>query len=67
MKHVTELTDEQVSEYNEQGWIVLPSVFSHKEIMVLERTSYDVLKRPVPEVAREADGPPHVCWGNASF
>ena len=67
MKHVTELTDEQVSEYKEQGWIVLPSVFSRKEINVLEKTSYDVLKRPGPEVAREADGTPHVCWGMHLF
>ena len=44
MKQLRELTDEQVSEYKEQGWIVLPGVFSHKEIMVLERTSYNVLK-----------------------
>ena len=58
MKQVTALTDEQISEYKEQGWIVLPSVFSRKEINVLEKTSYDVLKRPGPEVAREADGTP---------
>ena len=67
MKRVTELTDKQVIEYKEQGWIVLPSVFSHKEIMVLERTSYDVLERPGPEVAREADGTPTCLLGNASF
>ena len=58
MKQVTALTDEQIREYKEQGCIVLPSVFSRKEINVLEKTSYDVLKRPGPEVAREADGTP---------
>ena len=67
MKQVTALTDEQIREYKEQGWIVLPSVFSRKEINVLEKTSYDVLKRPGPEVAREADGTPHVCWGMHLF
>ena len=67
MKQVTALTDEQIREYKEQGWIVLPSVFSPKEINVLEKTSYDVLKRPGPEVAREADGTPHVCWGMHLF
>ena len=67
MKQVTALTDEQICEYKEQGWIVLPSVFSRKEINVLEKTSYDVLKRPGPEVAREDDGTPHVCWGMHLF
>ena len=69
MKQVTALTDEQIREYKEQGWIVLPSVFSRKEINVLEKTSYDVLKRPGPEVAREADGTrdPACLLGNASF
>tara|TARA_B100000886_G_C20276006_1_gene429070 strand:+ start:237 stop:437 length:201 start_codon:yes stop_codon:yes gene_type:complete len=37
--------------------------FSPKKITVLERTSYDILKRLGPEVAREADGTHHVCWG----
>tara|TARA_B100000989_G_scaffold122425_1_gene90408 strand:+ start:430 stop:630 length:201 start_codon:yes stop_codon:yes gene_type:complete len=37
--------------------------FSPKKITVLERTSHDILKRPGPEVAREADGTHHVCWG----
>ena len=31
MKQVTALTDERVREYKEQGWIVLPSVFSVKK------------------------------------
>ena len=35
-----------------------PQCFFPKEINVLEKTSYDVLKRSGPEVAREADGTP---------
>ena len=67
MTAVMGLTDEQVAEYKEQGWVVLPSVFSREEISVLERTSEEVLKRLGPEVAREADGSPHVCWGMHLF
>ncbi|MED5227049.1 MAG: proline hydroxylase, partial [Pseudomonadota bacterium] len=67
MTTVMGLTDEQVTEYKEQGWVVLPSVFSREELSVLERTSEEVLKRPGPEVAREADGSPHVCWGMHLF
>ena len=52
MTTVMGLTDEQVTEYKEQGWVVLPSVFSREELSVLERTSEEVLKRPGPEVAR---------------
>ena len=39
MKQVTVLTDEQIREYKEQGWIVLPSVFSRKEINVLNKSN----------------------------
>ena len=39
MKEVIAITDERVREYKEQGWIVLPSVFSRKEINILEKTS----------------------------
>ena len=67
MTAVMGLTDEQVAEYKEQGWVVLPSVFSREEISILERTSEEVLKRLGPEVAREADGSPHVCWGMHLF
>ena len=67
MKQMTELTDEQVDEYKEQGRIVLPIVFSHKKITSLERTSYDVLKRAGPEIASEANGTPHVRWGMHRF
>ena len=63
MKQMTELTDAQINEYKEQGWIGLPSVFPLNKINVLERTSYDILKRLGLEVAREADGTHHVCWG----
>ena len=52
MTTVMGLTDEQVTEYKEQGWVVLPSVFSREELSVLERTSEEVLKRPGPEVER---------------
>ena len=58
MKQVTALTDEQIREYKEQGWIVLPSVFSRKEINVLEKTSYDVLKRPGQRLLEKLMGPP---------
>ena len=61
------LTEQQVIEYQNKGWLVLPNVFSKEEIAVLEKTSLKVLNRPGPEVAREEDGSPHVCWGMHLF
>lgn len=61
------LTDEQVTEYRDKGWTLLPEVFSAEERAVMEAAAFDVLERPGPEVARETDGSPHVCWGMHLF
>jgi ectoine hydroxylase len=61
------LTDEQVAEYWDKGWTLLPNVFSAEECVVMENAAFDVLERPGPEVARETDGSPHVCWGMHLF
>lgn len=50
-----------------KGWIVAPGVFDHDECAVLESAALEVLERPGPEVAREADGSPHVSWGMHLF
>ena len=62
-----DLTEKQISEYDENGWILLPELFSKSEISVLEAAAMDVLRRPGPEVAREPNGDPHVCWGMHLF
>lgn len=61
------LTDETVATYQERGWVVLPEVFSAAELSVLQTAALQVLERPGPEVGREADGSPHVCWGMHLF
>lgn len=61
------LTSAQVSAYRETGWVVIPQAFSTAEVDVLETAALDVLERPGPEVGREADGSPHVCWGMHLF
>ena len=53
--------------YQERGWAVVPDVFSAAEVAVLERAALEVMERPGPEVGREADGSPHVCWGMHLF
>ena len=61
------LNDEQVTEYREKGWTVVPEVFADAECQVLESAAFQVLERPGPEVSREDDGSPHVCWGMHLF
>ena len=62
-----ELTEKQISEQDENGWIHLPELFSKGEISTLEAAAIDVLQRRGPEVARESNGDPHVCWGMHLF
>jgi len=61
------LDNRQIAEYRERGWIVLPDAFSSDEVAVLEAAALEVMERPGPEVGREADGSPHVCWGMHLF
>lgn len=61
------LRDEQVEQYRKRGWIVLDDVFDQTEIDVLTQGALSVVERPGPEVGREADGSPHVCWGMHQF
>ena len=61
------LSDETVAAYQNRGWVVLPDVFSAAELTVLQTAALQVLERPGPEVGREADGSPHVCWGMHLF
>lgn len=63
----TRLDDATVHTYHEQGWVVLPDAFSSAEIETLQTSALHVLQRPGPEVGREADGSPHVCWGMHLF
>lgn len=61
------LSSAEVDEYNERGWVVIDDAFSASEVSVLEAAALKVLERPGPEVGREADGAPHVCWGMHLF
>ncbi len=62
-----DLHQEQIDEYRTRGWTVLPDVFGADEVGVLTTAALEVMDRPGPEVGREADGSPHVCWGMHLF
>jgi ectoine hydroxylase len=61
------LSAEQVADYRDRGWVVLTDVFDRDEVQVLVDAALEVMQRPGPEVGREADGSPHVCWGMHLF
>lgn len=64
---MTTLDDRQIDEFRDRGWIVLPDVFDPAEVDLLAAAALEVMERPGPEVGREADGSPHVCWGMHLF
>ncbi len=61
------LNETQVTEYRSRGWTVVPGVFTACEVNALSTAALEVLERVGPEVARESDGSPHVCWGMHLF
>ena len=61
------VTAAQQQEYEEKGWVVLPSVFDAGQIAVLEEAALEVLERPGPEVGRETGGRPTIMWGAHLF
>lgn len=64
---MTTLDDASVSEFRDRGWTLVSDAFSATEVGVLEAAAQNVMERPGPEVGREADGSPHVCWGMHLF
>jgi ectoine hydroxylase len=64
---MTTLDESQIAAYGDKGWIVIDDAFSADEVAVLEAAALSVMERPGPEVGREADGSPHVCWGMHLF
>jgi ectoine hydroxylase len=62
-----ELTAEQETEFRDRGWVVVDGVFDRAEVEVMTDAALEVMGRPGPEVGREADGSPHVCWGMHLF
>lgn len=61
------LSDQQVDEFDRKGWVMLPGILLPEECVVLTEAAFAVLERSGPEVARENDGSPHVCWGAHLF
>ena len=50
------LTSEQLTEFDREGWLFLPEVFSQQEIDVLTGEAQKIFAMRRPEVWREKDG-----------
>ena len=51
-----ELSKEQIQQFNEEGYIFLPSCFSKDEITVLNKAAAKIYKSDREEVWRESSG-----------
>ncbi|SLN73053.1 phytanoyl-CoA dioxygenase family protein [Oceanibacterium hippocampi] len=57
------LTEEQIAEYRDKGYVLVPGVLSAPELEVLDAAVKDLGRHDGPEVMREKDGKPHVVYG----
>ncbi len=57
------LDPDGIAAFERQGYVTMPEMLAPAEVAVLEAAAQTVLGRTGPEVAREADGAPHVVYG----
>lgn len=57
------LTQAQIDEYNDKGYVLLPALLKPDELAVLDSATQDVIAGEGPQVMREKDGKPHVVYG----
>lgn len=58
-----ELTERQVQEYRDKGYVLAPGLLCRPELEVLEAAMLGLTRRDGPEVMREKNGEPHVVYG----
>jgi ectoine hydroxylase len=58
-----ELTQSQIDQYNDAGYLVLPDVFSADEVEVLRHEAAEITREHRPEIWREKSGAPRTAFG----
>ncbi len=53
--YTTKLNNDDIAEFDEQGYLFIPALLSPEETEVLQRDIPDTLNRQGPEVIREPD------------
>ena len=62
-----QLTDEQVKQFEEEGWIFLPEAFSAEEVAVLKAEAENIYDEDRPEVWRESSGAPRTAFAAHTY
>ena len=52
-----QLSDTQIAQFEEQGYLFFPGLLGEDEVAVLQKTMADILSRQGPEVVLEKDDP----------
>jgi ectoine hydroxylase len=61
-KQAMKLNDQQVRQFNEEGWLFMPELFSAAEVAVLRTEAEGIYKHDRPEVWREKSGAPRTAF-----
>lgn len=61
------LNDQQLEQFNEDGYIFLPSCFSEEEIDALKAEAASILRTDRPEVWRETSGAPRTAFAAHTY
>ena len=56
------LTQEQLRQFHEEGWLFLPETFSPEEVAALREESENIYREHRPEVWREKSGAPRTAF-----
>jgi len=53
------LTEQQIDDFNREGWLFLPELFSPEEVALLAQEAVGIYYTDPPEVWREKSGAAH--------
>src|SRR4051794_28340975 len=56
------LTNGQLKQFEEEGWVFLPETFNADEVALLRREAEEIYKQHRPEVWREKSGAPRTAF-----
>src|SRR5207253_134612 len=56
------LTQQQIDDFNREGWLFLPELFSQEEVSLLAREALTIYDTERPEVWREKSGAPRTAF-----
>ena len=56
------LTQQQIDDFNSDGWLFLPELFSREEVELLAREAVNIYDTNRPEVWREKSGAPRTAF-----